>query len=178
MNIYVVRHGRTDNNDKSVFNGRYDEDINETGINQAKILKEEVKDMNIDLIICSPMKRTRHTAEILNVNSLPIIYDDRLIERDTGELTLKPHKTVDREEYWNYYSNKYINLETVPELFKRVHPVIDDIKEKYNGKNVLVVTHGGVARAVYAYFNGIPEDGKILHVGQQENCEIKKYETK
>ena len=40
----------------------------------------------------------------------------------------------------------------------------------------MIVTHNGVARAIYAYFNGIPEDGNMLEVGGQKNCEIKEYE--
>ena len=52
MNLYVIRHGRTNNNDKHLFNGRTDEDINETGIKQAKMAKEELKNLPIDLIIC------------------------------------------------------------------------------------------------------------------------------
>ena len=175
MNIYVVRHGRTNNNDLGLFNGRTDEDINDTGIEQAKKVRDFLKAINIDLIVCSPMKRTVHTAEIININNTPIIYDDRLIERDTGEITLKPYETIDREEYWNRYSSKYKNVETVDNLLNRVHSCIDDIIKKYNDKNILIVTHNGVARAIYAYFDGMPKDGKIWKIGTLKNCEIKKY---
>lgn len=41
MNLYVIRHGRTNNNDANFFNGRNDEDINEIGIQQAKTAKED-----------------------------------------------------------------------------------------------------------------------------------------
>ncbi len=43
MKLYVVRHGRTDCNDKKIFNGRFEEDINAEGIKQAEILKEKIK---------------------------------------------------------------------------------------------------------------------------------------
>ncbi len=175
MNIYVIRHGRTNNNDLGLFNGRTDEDINETGIEQAQKVKDKLNNINIELIICSPMKRARHTAEIINRNNIPIIYDDRLIERDTGEITLKPYQMVDREKYWNFYSTKYKNVETVDELLKRVYSSLDDIIKNYKDKNILIVTHNGVARAIYTYFNGMPKDGKIWKLGTQKNCEIKKY---
>lgn len=178
MNIYVIRHGRTKNNDLGLFNGRTDEDINKVGIEQAKKVRDELKNIDVDLIVCSPMKRTKHTAEIININNIPIIYDDRLIERDTGEITLKPYEMVDREEYWNYYSTKYKNVERVNDLLKRVYSSISDICEKYKDKNILIVTHNGVARAIYAYFNGMPEDGKIWKIGTLKNCEIRKYEIK
>ena len=43
MNIYVIRHGRTNNNDLGLFNGRNDEDINDIGIEQAKKSKRYFK---------------------------------------------------------------------------------------------------------------------------------------
>lgn len=46
--------------------GRTDIELNETGIEQAKQAKEQLKNYNIDQIICSPLKRTRKTAEIIN----------------------------------------------------------------------------------------------------------------
>ena len=74
------------------------------------------------------------------------------------------------------HSNKKIEgLETIPELFKRVSLFLDEIKEKYKDKNILIVTHGGVARGVYFYFNEIPKDGKLENFGSG-NCEIKEYE--
>lgn len=176
MKIYVMRHGRTDDNDKQILNGRNDEDINETGIAQATAAREVYEKLDIDLIVCSPMKRTRHTADVVNTKNLPIVYDERLIERDTGELTGRHISGEFRDVYWNYYSTEY-DVEHVKELFDRVHPVIDDIKEKYADKNVLIVTHNGVARAIYSYFNKIPEDGNMLNVGILKNCQITEYEV-
>ncbi len=177
-NIYVVRHGQTNCNKESKYNCRYDEDINEIGIEQANSTSEQVKKLNIDLIICSPMKRTKHTMNLLNVNNIPVIYDDRLIERDGGKLTLTTIDEYYYKEYYNYYSTKFVDgLETLPELFNRVHLFLDEIIKKYNNKNILLVTHGAVARAIQFYFEEIPNDGMLLNVSGQKNCEIKKYEV-
>ena len=176
MKLYVVRHGRTNCNDEGKYNGKLDEDINETGINQAKEARKKVEKLDIDLIICSPLLRTKHTCNIINANNIPIIYDKRLEERDCGKLTNEKLGEFYYTDYWNYYSNKKIEgLETIPELFKRVSLFLDEIKEKYKDKNILIVTHGGVARGVYFYFNEIPEDGKLENFGSG-NCEIKEYE--
>ena len=78
-------------------------------------------------------------------------------------------------EYWNYYSKvKIDNLETVPELFKRINLFLDEIKKKYRGQNILLVTHGGVARAIHFYFNELPEDGQVEKY-LPDNCEIREY---
>ena len=69
MKIYVIRHGQTDWNVAGKCQGRTDIELNETGIEQAKQAKEQLKNYNIDQIICSPLKRTRKTAEIINERS-------------------------------------------------------------------------------------------------------------
>ena len=177
MKLYVIRHGLTKCNVEKKYNGRYDEDIIEEGINQAIKASHIVKDLNIDLIICSPMKRTKHTMELVNVNKIPVIYDDRLMEREGGKLTRTILDDYYFTEYYNYYSTKPIEgLETLPELFNRVHSFLDEIKIKYNDKNILLVTHGAVARAIQFYFEEMPKDGMLLKISGQKNCEIKEYE--
>ena len=86
MKIYVTRHGQTDWNVQGKTQGRADIELNEVGIKQAKQTKEELKNIDIDLIICSPLKRAKKTAEIINEGrNIPIIFDDQIIERNFGE---------------------------------------------------------------------------------------------
>ena len=86
MKLLVVRHGRTDWNDLGKVQGLADIKLNKEGINQAYQTKEKLKDYDIDLIISSPLTRTRQTAEIINEGrNIKTIYDDRIIERDYGE---------------------------------------------------------------------------------------------
>lgn len=176
MKLYVIRHGQTNCNKEKKYNCRYDEDINETGIKEAIEASDKVRDLDIDLIICSPLIRTKHTMELVNINNIPVVYDDRLIERDGGKLTLTVIDDFYFKEYYNYYSTEYIEgLETLPELFKRVHSFLDEIKEKYKDKNILLVTHGSVVRVIQFYFQEMPSDGMLLNISGQKNCEIKEY---
>lgn len=177
MKLYVIRHGQTKCNEENKYNCRLDEDINEVGIKQAEEASKQVQNMNIDLIICSPMKRTKHTCDIINVNKIPVIYDDRLMERIGGVLTNTKLDEYYFTEYYNYYSNNIVDgLESLPELFNRVHIFLDEIKFKYKDKNILLVTHGAVARTIQFYFEPLPEDGMLLNISGQKNCEIKEYE--
>ncbi len=174
MKLYVIRHGQTQCNLENKYNCRYDEDINETGIEQAKNASKCIEKLDLDLIICSPLIRTKHTCEIININNIPVVYDERLIERDGGELTLTTIGDYYFKEYYNYYSTSYLEgLETLPELFKRVHSFLDEIKLKE--QNILLVTHGAVARAIQFYFEKLPDDGMLLKISGQKNCEIKEY---
>ncbi len=175
MKLYVIRHGQTNDNIHNIINGRSNEELNEIGKEQAREMRKKVEALDIDLIICSPLIRARQTAHIINAKNIPIIFDDRIIERDSGEYTNKHYSEVDREDFYNYYSNtKYQYAETIKDVCDRVKDFLDDIKIRYQDKNILLVTHGGTSRAIYVYFNGVPKDGKLLSYGQK-NCEIKQY---
>ena len=173
MKIYLVRHGQCDSNVIGRFNF-VDEDINETGIKQAEDLKEKIKSIDYDIVISSPLLRATHTAEIINVNNKEIITDDRLQERIHGSLEGVSCSLVDRDEQWNYYSKKrFGTAEMTNELCDRVKEFLDELKTK-NYNSVLIVAHSGVSKAFYVYFNGVPEDGRLLDLGIK-NAEIKEY---
>ena len=174
MKIYLVRHGQCDSN----VIGRYnfvDEDLNEIGVKQAEDLKDKIKDINYDIVISSPLIRALHTAKIINAKNKEIITDDRLQEKKHGSLEGQPVTVTDRDDIWNYYSNtKYGTEESVVDLCKRVKDFLDELKTKAY-KSVLIVAHSGVSKAFYVYFNGVPEDGKLLNLGLK-NTEIKEYD--
>lgn len=174
MKIYLVRHGQCNSNKKKIYNDKH-EDLNEEGLRQAKDLKEKIRKIDFDLIISSPLKRAKHTAQIINEEKkIPLILDNRLTERDAGNLEGKPLNITNREEYWNYYTEiKYANEESIPDLFERVKSFLEELKEK-NYHSVLIVAHSGISKAFYAYFNGIPQDGKFLELGIK-NTEIVEY---
>ena len=177
---YQIKSKELDENNNKIENisinyKLLNEDINNIGIKQAQEASKKIKNLNLDLIICSPLLRTRHTCDIINSNKIKVIYDDRIEERNCGVLTNTKIDNFYYTEYWNYYSKvKIDNLETVPELFKRVNLFLDEIKKKYRGQNILLVTHGGVARAIHFYFNELPEDGQVEKY-LPDNCEIREY---
>lgn len=84
MKLYVIRHGQTNDNVNNIINGRSNEELNETGKEQARQMKNKIEALDIDLIICSPLIRTKQTANIINSKNIPVIFDERIIERDTG----------------------------------------------------------------------------------------------
>ena len=79
----------------------------------SKKYKVQLKNYNIDLIICSPLKRAIKTAEIINEETkCNIIIDERLIERGCGEVegTTKEKRPgiVDNEDI-DIINNYYLN---------------------------------------------------------------------
>jgi len=61
--IYLVRHGETDNNVAHRFIGSTDKPLNARGKRQAASLKEPMSKVPFDVIYSSPYQRTMQTAE-------------------------------------------------------------------------------------------------------------------
>ena len=88
MEVKFVRHGQTDlNYPVRRMQGISDCDLNSNGIKQAENIRDKLANEDFDIIISSPLKRARHTAEIINEQKrIDIIFDNRIIERNYGNL--------------------------------------------------------------------------------------------
>lgn len=163
MNLYVVRHGQTEWNVMKKMQGSVDIPLNEKGIEQAYITKKNLENISIDIIFCSPLKRAMQTAEVINQDrNLEIIYDERLRERNYGEFEGGSKQAFDYNSFWAYSKNlSYEKAENVQDFFQRVYQFLDDAKEKYADKNVLIVSHAGIMKVVECYANGMMDDCDI-----------------
>lgn len=176
--IYITRHGQTDWNVLKKVMGKCDEPLNQKGIEQANITKDRVKDISFDLIICSPLLRAKQTAKIISQSkNVEIIYDDRISERNFGEFEGLKTSEFDFLGYWDYYKNEhYKKAENIQDFFERIYTFLNHITAKYEDKNVLLVTHGGVSVAVACYFNSTIPTGSLIDAGLVlGNCEIACY---
>ena len=175
MKILVTRHGQTDWNVEKRIQGRTNIELNNKGIEQAYQTKENLENEKIDLIICSPLKRAKQTADIINKDrNIPIIYDERLLEICYGENEGRLHDDFDYDGFWSIINtHEYKDAENVNKFIQRVHNFLNDLKNRKE-ENILIVTHNGVCRAINTYFNGIPNDNNIIDLGIK-NCEVVKY---
>lgn len=176
--IYITRHGQTDWNVQNKVMGRCDEPLNNVGMKQALETKNNLMDKDIDLIICSPLLRAKQTAEIINKGrNIPIIYDNRIIERDFGEFEGMLTNNFDFNGYWDYYKNEqYKTAENIQAFFQRVYSFLEDIVKKYSEKNVLLVAHGGVSIPIACFFNENIPIGSLIEAGLVlGNCQVLAY---
>lgn len=178
MNIYLVRHGQTNWNIQNKLQGSADIPLNNTGIEQANMLKNILKGISVDFIISSPLKRALTTAEIINSDlHLPLYMDEALKERSFGELEGVHGGEYDKELFWDYYKNhEYKNVEKIQDFFTRIFNFLDNLQKKYADKSILIVTHNGVNIAANCYFNGFDKDTKLLDI-KLDNCNYVKYES-
>ena len=68
-------------------------------------------------------------------------------------------------------SGKSTTTELILEFEKRILNFIEEIKEKYKDKSILIVAHGGVAKVLKAYLYGKPKSNNLDEV-KMGNCEI------
>ncbi len=172
VKIIFVRHGQTDQNLNLKEGKDLDQPLNQTGVKQLEQARDQLADYHFDAIISSPLKRAYQSAEIINQkHNLEIQIENDLREFDIGIVSAEDwHKRFDVN-----YVNSDPDKENLKELFTRVYKVIDKIIEDYNGKTVLVVAHGGVQHAFYAYCNNLQWQGN-MRISKTRNGEIKEYQ--
>lgn len=169
--IYIVRHGETDWNKEKRYAGRKDIPLNKTGINQAKEIKKSLNNIKFDIVISSPLKRAYDTAKI--ITDLDIITDERIIERCNGKLEGKLKSEI--KQYIDFNSDETeFGIEKISDFKNRIFNFCKEIENNYKNKNVLVVTHAGVAIYMRCYFEGEPKNNDYS-LYKLNNCEIIKY---
>ncbi len=156
MNIYIVRHGQTEENLKGTYYGVLDCGITELGVKQAEVLGEKLENIKFDKVYCSELKRAKETLSyIYKVDD--IIEDSRLNERNFGVFEGKTYTELEEdmaEEYkswtsdWKEYRPK--GGESFRDSYLRAYSFMEYLKSE-SGENILVCTHGGIVKAIYTY---------------------------
>lgn len=171
--IYVVRRGETNYNVDVRYEWRIDTPLNENGIMQARKLKEIFKEIKFDVVITSPLVRAIETAN--EITDIEMITDERIIERSNGESESKLKSEITEDIDFNNQNEKKYNIESIVDFRKRIYNFLDEIKERYKGKNVLVVTHACVGIYIRTYFEGEPKSGNYYDykLGNEKHLKYK-----
>jgi len=143
-NYWLMRHGQAESNIVNVtsFGKEATDPLTAEGVAQvkesAKIFSTKDK---IDLIISSPFRRARETAELtageLGLPVDEIIFDDRLREAGPG--------IFDGQNWPGYYlvsEQTESGLETLSQIRIRVSSLLFELENKYKNKRILLVSHG------------------------------------
>ena len=148
--IIFLRHAQAENNTKRILAGRTEGvSLTKTGIKQAEHISKYLKPLDISAIYSSPIERANHTAEIVAKNCLlDIELDERLTEIDMGKFTRMNYDDM-FAKYGNIFLKFYENdpviaeheVETFPDVQKRVLDMVDYVIKKYKNENVVLVTH-------------------------------------
>ena len=175
MNLYVIRHGQTIVNKYNLINSINKIGLTKKGKKEALNASLNIENIKLDLIISSPLRRTKQTCKIVNNNKIKVIFDKRIIERNSKSMQFKKISLLDGNIWYDINKDiVYKNSEGFKSILKRTEEFLNELQEKYKDKNILIVTHGDVCKAIYAIINNINIPDKIKEF-EQQNCEIKKY---
>lgn len=179
--MVLVRHGQSDWNLKNLFTGWKDVDLTELGIEEAKEAGARIKLENIkfDVAFTSKLMRAQKTLdlilEVLGQKDLEIIEDQRLNERDYGDLT-----GLNKDDARAKWGDEQVHIwrrsfdipppggESLKGTADRVLPYFNsDILPRYKaGDNIIVAAHGNSLRALIMQIENISsEDITSLNLG-------------
>lgn len=169
--IYLTRHGETEWNIEKRLQGRGDSPLTENGIQRAKELRDRIKNIDIDVIYSSPIKRALNTANILRGNkNIDIVTDDSLMEMCFGDYEGKKIDIVQEENpSWDInlimQGNVEIcapNGENLKEVRERISKLMNKIIAENIGKSILIVTHGITLKALMYYFKDKDVNSEVM----------------
>lgn len=177
--ISLIRHGRTEANDKGIYIGRTDYPLSQKGISELYNKLDEFEYPHVGKVYSSPLQRCTETAEILFPDSSVQIVEN-LIEMDFGDFEGKSaDELVKKSEFLEWLKGgadsrppKGESLQEVQlRLFKALRTIILDMMQN-DILHTAVVTHAGIITNLIAGF-GLPKiDPKELRPAPGEGYDI------
>lgn len=148
MTIYLIRHGETDWNIERRLQGREDTELNANGIKQAEACGKAFRNIPVDGIVSSPLKRARQTAEIIAsfLGGPKVTVDGDFIERDFGKLS----GFTPEERESSGLSDESAGVESFGHLSGRLIGALRRYSEQGTYQHLIVVSHGAAINAVLA----------------------------
>lgn len=169
--LILLRHGRTRLNALGRLQGRVDEPLDDVGLAQAAAAAARIGP--VDEVISSPLLRAQQTAAAFGQ---PVITDERWVELSYGVYEGAPHADVPSEAWAQWQ----LDPSWVPEggealstLDARVRGACDDLRDRWQGREVLVVTHVSPIKAAVAWALGVGiEISWRAHLSHATVCRI------
>lgn len=149
--ISIVRHGETDWNSSGRLQGQEDIELNDLGREQSYKLASYFKLELWDSIVSSPLKRAYETAQIISdYLSIPKIHGvHEITERSYGSASgLLP------EERRRRFPEGIPDQEDFDHLCQRAMSGLNKIAKEFNGKKIIVVSHGGLINSILFTLSG------------------------
>lgn len=174
--IYLIRHAETieekgiRNTDENSQIINEKEILSVYGEEQSKKLSENKELKNIDVIWTSSYTRAKATAKyIANNNNLCVNIDSNLNERKLGNLKeleefMKNKNTRDpSQEQLLDRKFKTSDGESAEETNQRMTKFFDRILKEYEGKKIVIVSHGGAIKFFLLNWCEVNEDVKLVY---------------
>ncbi|MBR0208893.1 MAG: GNAT family N-acetyltransferase [Oscillospiraceae bacterium] len=160
--IYLIRHTQAEGNVYHAMQGHWDGDVTALGLRQIDALAERFRDVKIDALYSSDLRRAMLTAgAISRYQSLKLhtLYDLREINVGPWEarffadvLYAQPHEA---ELFLNRADEFYLpGAERYGDVRRRAAAALEAIARENEGKTVAVVSHGVTIRCLLSHMLG------------------------
>ena len=159
--FYIVRHGQTEWNNARIIQGQLDSPLTEEGIRQAAERSKTFKDIEFADAFASDLFRAHKTAEIIAADHTLAVKTNQLLrERSFGSFDgkhadvfyqelrelLEHRESLSEDKKFAYKLRD--DIESDQEVCERMITFLRETAVAYPDKNVLVVAHGGIMRAL------------------------------
>jgi broad specificity phosphatase PhoE len=158
--FYFIRHGEIDANVQQKWHGSTDSLLNDTGQRQAGKMADyfESNISKISMVYTSPLSRTLKTAEALSERvNVPLEHEPDFREFSIGSLEGLPyeilaaeHRMFEHMEADHHYSVE--GGESVIEVRDRFLSALTRLKDKHQGEEIAIVSHGAAVGILFAHF--------------------------
>ncbi|WP_243292274.1 histidine phosphatase family protein [Bacillus sp. FJAT-47783] len=151
LRLYLTRHGETEWNVEKRMQGWLDSNLTKEGIEAAKALGERLQPVTFQAIYTSPSERTKQTARLIleKKQNKTFEIDERLREINLGKWQGKTHEEIKElypGQYAAYFQSPHLynqdDGETFTDVQKRAVSFMNEIIEKHQTGNILVISHG------------------------------------
>lgn len=180
--LFVFRHSETFDNRRGVFSGWRDSKLTSKGLVQAQKIAEQLKQYRIDYAFTSHLRRAQKTLSIvLEAHpTVPVLMDDRLIERCYGLLQGKSKRKTERSDP-EWYAQVHRGYESAPPqgeslrmVEKRVLSFIEQLRD-WLGKtpgNVAISCHSNSIRPIRQVFENLSMEQMLRLESPQDRAMI------
>lgn len=175
--VGFVRHGEAENSVSGTVSNELNTcPLTTKGKKQITELAKEIKSQNFELIIASPILRTKQSAEILAEKlGIPVEFDDRIKEVGFGELDKHTEIEIEDQRAKNDWMVKTpFGMESYVSLRQRTHAFMKDVLAKYAGKRILVVSHGDTL-GVLKQFGTDLNTNELGQIQSRATCDVRNF---
>jgi broad specificity phosphatase PhoE len=156
--LILLRHGRTENNARSLLQGRVDASLDEVGVAQAARAGEHIRaTWSVDDVVTSTLRRTAETAAAAGLDRYPTHADPRWAEIDYGVHDQQGTGAAVGgliERWAADVEYRPPGGESMGALYRRVVEACEDLVRAHPARTTVVVTHALPIKAATAWALG------------------------
>jgi broad specificity phosphatase PhoE len=169
LEVFLCRHGETEWNSRGSIQGHGNSDLTDLGHRQARAVAQMLSGNEYHALFCSSLGRAMQTAEYISKGiGLPIVPRRELWECGWGRWEglnyrdLKAnHPDLIKQREENMFDFRPPGGESYHDVQIRVQPLLDDIRERYQGQRVVIVAHTMINRLMAGILLDLPFEKAI-----------------